>query len=68
MGRQLIASVLYIINEVEVSIYSLLSLEAKKTKKQSQPVELGGSIAILAVVAFNALAGYRCLDWTSTGG
>ena len=41
MGRQLIATVLYIINEVEFSIYSFLSLGAKENKKQPQPVELG---------------------------
>ena len=34
MGRQLIASVLYIINEVELSIYRFLSLGAKNSKKQ----------------------------------
>ena len=41
VGRQLIASVLYIINEVELSIYRFLSLGAKKSKRQPQPVELG---------------------------
>ena len=41
MGRQLITSVLYIINEVEFSIYSFLSSGAKESKKQPQPIELG---------------------------
>ena len=41
MGRQLNASVLYIINEVELSIYRFLTSGAKKNKKQPQPVELG---------------------------
>ena len=41
MGRQLNASVLYIINEVELSIYRFLTSEAQKNKKQAQPVELG---------------------------
>ena len=41
MGRQLNASVLYIINEVEFSIYRFLTSGAKKNKKKSQPVELG---------------------------
>ena len=40
MVRQLNASVLYIINEVELSIYRFLTLEAKKNKKQSQLVKL----------------------------
>ena len=34
VGRQLIASVLYVINEVGLSMYRFLSLGAKKTKKQ----------------------------------
>ena len=41
VGRQLNASVLYIINEVELSIYRFLISGAKKNKKQSQPVKLG---------------------------
>ena len=41
VGRQLNASVLYIINEVELSIFRFLISGAKKNKKQSQPVELG---------------------------
>ena len=67
MGRQLIASVLYVINEVELSIYRFISSGAKNNKRQPQPLSLGltGS---LAVGAFNALVGYCCLDRTSTGG
>ena len=41
MGGQLIVSVLYIINEVELSIYRFLTSGAKKNKKQPQPVKLG---------------------------
>ena len=41
MGRQINASVLYIINEVELLIYRFLTSRAKKNKKQSQSVELG---------------------------
>ena len=41
VDRQLIASVLYIINEVELSIYRFLTLGAKKNKRQPQSVELG---------------------------
>ena len=41
VGKQLIASVLYVINEVKLSIYRFLTSEAKKNKKQTQPVELG---------------------------
>ena len=40
--RQINAGVLLLINEVELSIYRFLISEAKKIKKQSQPVELGG--------------------------
>ena len=35
------ASVIYIINEVKLSIYRFLTSKAKKNKKQPQPVELG---------------------------
>ena len=41
MGRQLNASFLYVINEVELSIYRFLTSEAKKNKKQPQSAELG---------------------------
>ena len=41
VGRQINASVLFLINEVELSIYRFLTSGAKKIKKQPQPVELG---------------------------
>ena len=41
MGRQINTGVFLLINEVELSIYRFLTLGAKKTKKQPQPVELG---------------------------
>ena len=41
VGKQVNACVLYLINEVEFSIYRFLTLGAKKNKKQPQPVELG---------------------------
>ena len=66
MGKKLITSVLYVINEVELSIYRFLSSGAKKSKRQPQSVKLG--VDSLVVGAFNALAGYRCLERTSTGG
>ena len=37
----MIVSVLYIINEVELSIYRFLSSGAKKSKRQPRLVELG---------------------------
>ena len=40
VGRQINASVLYLINEMELSIYRFLTLEAKKIKKQPQLVDL----------------------------
>ena len=40
MGRQINATVLLFINEVEFSIYRFLTLGAKKNKKQSQLVKL----------------------------
>ena len=40
-GIQINPGVLYLINEVELSIYRFLTSGAKKIKKQSQPVELG---------------------------
>ena len=67
MGRQLIASVLYVINEVELSIYRFLSSGAKKVKG-SLNRSSRGSTGSLVVEAFNALACYRCLDRTSTRG
>ena len=65
MGRQLIASVLYLINEVGLSMYRFLSLGAKKTKKQPQSVELGVNRS-LTIRTFNALASYCCLNRRST--
>ena len=62
----MIASVLYVINEVELSIYRFLSLGAKNSKREPRLVELGVDHS-LAVKAFNALAGYHCLDGRSTG-
>ena len=41
MGKQLIASILYVINEVELSSYRFLSWRANKSKKQPQLVKLG---------------------------
>ena len=41
MGRQINASVLYVINEIKFSIYRFLTSRSKKNKKQPQPVELG---------------------------
>ena len=41
MGRQINAGVLYLINEVELSIYRFLSSGAKKSKRQPRLVELG---------------------------
>ena len=41
MSRQLNASVLYVINEVELSIYRFLTSGAKKNKKLPQLAELG---------------------------
>ena len=40
MGKQLNASVFYLINEVKLLIYKFLTSRAKKNKKQPQPVEL----------------------------
>ena len=40
VGKQINSSVLFIINEVELSIYRFQTSGAKKTKKQPQPVEL----------------------------
>ena len=40
MGIQINAYVLYLINEVELSIYRFLTSGVKKIKKQSQPVDL----------------------------
>ena len=59
----MIAGVLYIINEVKLSIYRFLNSGAKNSLDQSS----WGSIGSLAVGAFNALVGYRCLDRRSTG-
>ena len=41
VGKQINTVVLLLINEVELSIYRFLTSGAKKTKKQSQPIELG---------------------------
>ena len=40
VGKQINADVLLLINEVELSIYRFLTLRAKETKKQPQPIEL----------------------------
>ena len=60
MGRQLNANVLYVINEVELSIYRFLTSGANKNKKQPS------STGSLVVRAFNVLAGYRYFDQSST--
>ena len=59
----MIAGVLYIINEVKLSIYRFLNSGAKNSLDQSS----WGSIGSLAVGAFNALVGYYYLDRKSTG-
>ena len=41
VGRQINASVLLLINEVELSIYKFITSGVKKIKKQPQSVELG---------------------------
>ena len=41
VGKQINSSVLFIINEVELSIYRFQTSGAKKTKKQPQSIELG---------------------------
>ena len=53
VGRQINISVLFLKNEVELSIYKFLTTRTKKTKKQPQSIELG-STGSLAVGAFNA--------------
>ena len=53
VGRQINISVLFLKNEVELSIYKFLTTRTKKTKKQPQSIELG-STGSLAVRAFNA--------------
>ena len=40
VGKQINASVLLLINEMELSIYRFLTSEAKKTKQQPQPAKL----------------------------
>ena len=66
MGRQLNASVIYVINEVELSIYRFLTSGAKKNKSSLNQSNWGltGS---LAIGVFNALIGYRCFNQTSIG-
>ena len=66
VGRQLIASVLLFINEVELLIYRFLSSGVKNSKRYPQPVELWVD-RITSHWALNALTGYRCLGQTSTG-
>ena len=66
VGRQLIASVILFINEVELLIYRFLSSGVKNSKRYPRPVELWVD-RITSRWALNALTGYRCLDWTSIG-
>ena len=66
VGRQLIASVLLFINEVELLIYRFLSSGVKNSKRYPRLVELWVD-RITSRWALNALTGYRCLDRTSTG-
>ena len=67
MGRQINTGVLYLINEVELSIYRFLILGAKK-KKSSLNWSSWGSTDSLTVGAFNVLVDYRCFNRTSTKG
>ena len=53
VGRQINASVLLLINEVELSIYRFLILEPKNQKSASTS-RAGGSTSSLAVGEFNA--------------
>ena len=66
VGRQLIASVILFINEVELLIYRFLSSGVKNSKRYPRSVELWVDW-ITSRWALNALTGYRCLDRTSTG-
>ena len=43
MGKQINIGVIFLINEVELSIYRFPISGAKKTKKQPQSIELGGN-------------------------
>ena len=61
--KQINAGVFLLINEVNLFIYRFLTSGDKKIKKQPQSVELG-STSSLAIGALNALASYRCFDWT----
>ena len=65
MGIQINTGVLYLINEVKLSIYRFITLGAKK-KKSSLNWSSWGSIGSLTVEAFNALADYRCFNQAST--
>ena len=66
VGRQINASVLLLINEMELSIYRFLTPGPKKNKRQPQPIELG--VNWIVIGAFNALIGYHYVDQTSTRG
>ena len=66
VGRQLIASVLLFINEVELLIYRFLSSGVKNSKRYPRPVELWVD-RITSRWTLNALTSYRCLDRSSTG-
>ena len=63
IGRQINACVLLLINEVELSIYKFLTLEAKK---QPRLVELGANWLTIHWT-INAWQGPLDLNWTSIG-
>ena len=65
MGRQINASVLLHINEVELSIYRFLTSGAKKPKSNLDWLSWG-LIGSLAVGAFNAWQVTATFDRTST--
>ena len=65
MGRQINASVLLLINEMELSIYRFLTLGAKKSKSNLDRSSQGLTSS-LAVGAFNAWQVTVTLDQTST--
>ena len=60
----MIASVLFLINEVELSIYRFSGSGVKNNKRYPRPVKLGINW-ITSRWAFNALIGCHCLDRTS---
>ena len=67
MGRQINASILFLINEVKLSIYRFLTSGAKKKKSNLNRLSWG-STGSLVVGAFNALIDYRCFDLILIGG